>query len=98
MNNDGPMNHLDDWEESLATRYPANAAAPATDVNASTSRAFRDYSDNVRPEIREFYRLNHRHQTLEFVQAKKRQYLPLRTRRMGVWDAMELLNTLVDES
>ena len=29
---------------------------------------------------------------------KKREYLPLRRRRMGVWEAMEFLNTLVDDS
>ncbi len=98
MNNDGPMDHLDDWEESVAARYPAGASLPVPDDSASTGAAFRDYSQNVRPAIREFYRLNHRHQTLDFVRAKKQQYLPLRTRRMGVWEAMEFLNTLVDES
>ena len=30
--------------------------------------------------------------------AKKREYLPLRRRRMGIWEAMEFLNTLVDDS
>src|SRR5207244_3641397 len=60
--------------------------------------AFRDYGDAVRPCVREFYRLNHRHQTLDFVLAKKREYLPLRKRRMSVWEAMEFLNTLIDDS
>src|SRR5207248_2801317 len=32
------------------------------------------------------------------VRAKKREYLPLRKRRMGIWEAMEFLNTLVDDS
>jgi inositol oxygenase len=59
---------------------------------------FRDYGDGVRPGVREFYRLNHRHQTLDFVLAKKREYLPLNRRRMGVWEALEYLNTLVDDS
>src|SRR5262249_28130362 len=48
--------------------------------------------------VKEFYRLNHRYQTVDFVLAKKREYLPLRRRRMGVWEAMEFLNTLVDDS
>ena len=59
---------------------------------------FRNYQDDVRPTVREFYRLNHRHQTLDFVRARKREYLPLAKRRMGVWEAMEFLNTLVDDS
>ncbi|MGH7679717.1 MAG: inositol oxygenase family protein [Gemmatimonadaceae bacterium] len=93
----GPMNHVDDWEESLAARYPP-ASLPVRDTADKPEAEFRDYSQNVRPEIREFYRLNHRHQTLDFVRGKKEQYLPLRKRRMGVWEALEFLNTLVDDS
>ena len=90
-----PMDHLDDWEESLATRYPAPTVL---DASAKPVDEFRNYADDVRPAVREFYRQNHRRQTLEFVLEKKRQYLPLRTRRMGIWEAMEFLNTLVDDS
>ena len=59
---------------------------------------FRDYRSNVRPGVREFYQQNHRYQTLAFVQAQKQQYMPLRKRRMGMWEALEYLNTLVDDS
>src|SRR3954463_3454224 len=86
-----PMNHLDDWEESLAARYPAVESD-------KPKEAFRDYRAEARPSVKEFYRLNHRYQTLAFVQEKKREYLPLRKRRMSVWEAMEFLNTLVDDS
>jgi inositol oxygenase len=87
-----PLNHLDDWEESLAARYGPLAAG------GKKAEEFRNYQDDVRPTVREFYRLNHRHQTLDFVRAKKREYLPLAKRRMGIWQAMEFLNTLVDDS
>ena len=80
---------LDDWEQTLETRYPAPG---------KTQDQFRDYRAAVRPGVRDFYRLNHRHQTFDFVQAKKREYLGLTKRRMGVWEAMEFLNTLVDDS
>jgi inositol oxygenase len=86
-----PMTHLDDWEESLQSRYPAAESG-------KPKEAFRDYRAEARPSVKEFYRLNHRHQTLDFVLAKKREYLPLRKRRMGIWEAMEFLNTLVDDS
>jgi inositol oxygenase len=86
-----PLARLDDWEESLAARYPA---VPRD----KKPEEFRDYRAEVRPCVREFYRLNHRHQTLDFVLAKKREYLPLTKRRMGVWEALEFLNTLVDDS
>src|SRR6185312_16264965 len=34
----------------------------------------------------------------DFVLQKKREYLPLNKRHMGIWEAMEYLNTLVDDS
>lgn len=98
MSDQAPMSHLDDWEESLAARYPAESTPTVLDTSAKPAESFRDYTADVRPAIREFYRLNHRHQTLDFVLAKKRQHLPPRTRRMGIWEAMEFLDTLVDDS
>src|SRR5262245_31324922 len=86
-----PMQHVDDWEESLAARYPAGESGKAKE-------AFRDYRAEARPSVKEFYRLNHRYQTLDFVRQKKSEYLPLRKKKMGVWEAMEFLNTLVDDS
>jgi inositol oxygenase len=92
MSQHTPLDHVDDWEESLHARYPAG------DATGKRKEEFRDYRADARPSVREFYRLNHRYQTYEFVQAKKRAYLPLRHRRMGIWEAMEYLNTLVDDS
>jgi inositol oxygenase len=83
-----PLADLDEWEDSLRDRYPAPEA----------KSSFRDYGTTVPASVREFYRLNHRHQTLDFVQAKRRQYLGLNHRTMGIWDAMDFLNTLVDDS
>src|SRR3954451_19546572 len=96
-----PLHNLDEWEDFLKDRYPE--PAPAAKAFAATNpdkkeEEFRDYKADARPTVREFYRLNHRHQTLDFVRAKKREYLPLAKRRMGVWEAMEFLNTLVDDS
>lgn len=85
-----PLDRLDDWDDFLQTRYPT--------AGAKKREEFRDYRAEARPSVKEFYRLNHRHQTFDFVQAKKADYLPLRKRRMGVWEAMEFLNTLVDDS
>jgi inositol oxygenase len=64
----------------------------------STKTVFRDYETDVRAGVREFYRLNHRHQTLDFVLAKKKEFTPLAKRRMSMWEALEYLNTLVDDS
>ena len=59
---------------------------------------FRDYGEGARAAVHELYRLNHTHQTLDFVRAQKRKYLTLDRRRMTVWEALELLETLVDDS
>ncbi|TMA47611.1 MAG: inositol oxygenase [Deltaproteobacteria bacterium] len=61
-------------------------------------RGFRDYPGNSRPGVRELYRLQHRHQTVEFVKAKRREYLSLDRRRMGIWEAIKFLDRLVDDS
>lgn len=89
-----PLNHLDDWEESLQARYPAEEGTRSE----KKKEEFRNYRAEARPGVREFYRLNHRYQTLEFVLGKKKEYLSLQKRQMGVWEAMEFLNTLVDDS
>src|SRR5262245_7594557 len=61
-------------------------------------REFRRYSREAGDPVREFYRTNHREQTLDFVLRKKAEYLPLRRARMTVWEALERLDELVDES
>jgi inositol oxygenase len=83
-----PLERLDDWDDFVADRY-----APG-----KPREQFRDYAKLARPGVREFYRLNHKHQTLDFVRKKKAEYLPLAKKTMGVWEAMEFLNTLVDDS
>ena len=58
---------------------------------------FRDY-ENANPRVAEFYALNHANQTLQFVLDKKRDYLPRTRRTMTVWESLDYLNTLVDDS
>jgi inositol oxygenase len=93
-----PLERLEDWEDFLKARYPETADTVPPAESTKEKEAFRNYRAEARPSVKEFYRLNHRHQTLDFVLAKKREYLPLRRRHMGIWEAMEFLNTLVDDS
>ena len=89
-----PLKSLDEWEDDLLRRYPqANS-----EVASSDGKSFRNYAAEARPSVKKFYELNHRYQTLEFVQAKRAEYLPLQRKCMGIWDAMEYLNTLIDDS
>ena len=83
----GPLENLEQWEDFVQKRYDP----------ARKSEEFRRH-DDTHAVVREFYRLNHTYQTRAFVQEQKRQYLALDRRRMGIWEAMEYLNTLVDDS
>ncbi|MCY3840328.1 MAG: hypothetical protein OXH09_17050 [Gammaproteobacteria bacterium] len=58
---------------------------------------YRDYA-NADVQVRRFYRQNHERQTLEFARAKRAHYGALNTTRMGIWEACETLDSLVDES
>jgi inositol oxygenase len=94
-----PLNSMDEWEDFLKVRYPEEQSKTftATDPNKKKEE-FRNYEADARPSVREFYRLNHHSQTYDFVQAKKKDFLALNRRKMGIWEAMEYLNTLVDDS
>lgn len=83
-----PMKSLDEWDDYVATRYE----------QGKSETEFRNYKADANPGVTEFYRQNHAQQTLDFVLAKEAEYLPLRRRKMTMWDALEYLNTLVDDS
>lgn len=72
------------------SQTPATIGKPADE--------FRNYAAEARDTVKEFYRLNHTHQTLDFVLEKKRDYLALNRKQMKVWEALEFLDTLVDDS
>ncbi len=95
INTNAPLGSLDEWEDDLQRRYPE----PGSDALAAMDKTqFRNYEAEARSSVKEFYRLNHTNQTLDFVLQKKREYLPLERRTMSVWEAMEFLDTLVDDS
>src|SRR6266404_5179962 len=83
----GPLQNLEQWDDFVGKRY---------DPNKKTEE-FRDYR-NTTPGVKEFYRLNHTNQTREFVLEKKRRYTGLNKAKMGIWEALDYLNTLVDDS
>lgn len=65
---------------------------------ARSDHAYRDFAAAARPSVQALYRDNHERQTLAFVLDRKRTFLPPRRRRMSVWEAIEFLDSLVDES
>ena len=82
------------WEDDLKRRYPETDYVP----EGKEKEAFRNYDEPGRDTVREFYRLNHEHQTLDLVLEKKAAYAPGQHGTRSIWEAMEFLNTLVDDS
>jgi inositol oxygenase len=76
------------WEDFVKSRYQ----------EGKSQDQFRQYRTSAPPGVRDFYRENHGKQTLDFVLAKKAEYTPLAKRQMGMWEALEYLDTLVDDS
>jgi inositol oxygenase len=82
-------------EESLAREAgPERDAGPEREERTG----YRDFGAEARAGVRELYRLNHAHQTVAFVRSKREEYLPPRRRRMSVWQAIDALAEIVDES
>lgn len=89
-----PLGSLDEWEDDVLQRYPD----PDTIVKDKTKEEYRNYDDPARDTVKEFYRLNHTHQTHSFVQEKRKEFLQFNRKEMSVWDAFNFLNQLVDDS
>ncbi len=84
----GPLESLDQWDDDVRARYRADRK----------KEEFRVYDDTTPQVVRDFYKQNHALQTLEFARAKRAEYEPLQKAEMGIWEAMERLNELVDDS
>ncbi|MDG2256379.1 MAG: inositol oxygenase family protein, partial [Opitutaceae bacterium] len=92
-NESTPLENLDQWEEFVETAtYPEPEHKKKDD--------YRNYDDPARDCVKEFYRLNHKYQTFDFVMKKHEEILgPNKVRKeMTVIQAIELLDTLVDDS
>jgi inositol oxygenase len=89
-----PLKSLDVWEDDVLERYPE----PGSIAKEKTVEEFRNYEDTKRETVREFYRLNHKYQTYDFVLQKQKQFLPFDKKQMPVWEAFRFLNQLVDDS
>jgi len=59
---------------------------------------YRQYTEETSLPVKEFYKANHTRQTVDFVQKQREIYSSLSHAKMGVWEAMQLLDTIVDES
>jgi inositol oxygenase len=92
--NNSPLDNLDQWENDVLDRYPD----PASINKDKKEEAFRNYEETTKDGVKEFYRLNHKYQTYDFVLEKRADYLKFDKREMPIWSAFDFLNELVDDS
>lgn len=86
-----PLKDLDHWEDDLLKRYP--------EPEVKAKEEYRNYEDSDRDAtVRQFYKLNHTFQTFDFVKEKEAEFLQFNKRKMSIWEAVDFLNTLVDDS
>lgn len=83
-----PLKSVDEWDDFVRERYDPNRQ----------QEEFRQYDEHSPEVVKEFYRQNHEQQTVEFVRRKKQEYGALNHDRRGIWESLEHLNTLVDDS
>lgn len=87
-----PLQSIEEWEDDVLIRYPENEAP------GKAKEEYRNYDNPARDTVREFYRLNHKYQTVDFVMQKRAEFLQFNRKEMPVWGAMEFLNNLIDDS
>ncbi|GKA71907.1 inositol oxygenase 4-like protein [Tanacetum coccineum] len=57
-----------------------------------------DVESERQKQVEEFYRMNHIHQSYDFVKKMREEYKKLDKLEMSIWECCELLNEVVDES
>lgn len=101
-NPDDTMNGFEEWEEFMEERYPnpidGTPVPPRLKNTLQRRDGYRDYRAEARPGVKEFYRLNHRYQTVDLVRSKQADFGRLNRKEMTVWEAVEWLDTIVDDS
>ena len=86
-----PLGSLNEWEDFVEHEsYPEAGKKKKAD--------YRNYDNPARDTVREFYRLNHQFQTYDFVRQKEEEFLRFDRKEMSLFEAIDFLNTLVDDS
>jgi hypothetical protein len=90
---------------SASTPAPASLIsspnAPLSPVVGKSAGEFRDYSaanSRVLSRVEKFYHDQHIHQTYEFAGNKMEEYGQLNHFKLGTWETLEWLNSLIDAS
>ncbi len=93
IDKNNPLKSLEHWEDDILQRYPD------PDTQEKEKEAFRDYQNSERIDtVRAFYKLNHQYQNYDFVIKKEQEFLRFDKKEMSLWEAVDFLNTLIDDS
>lgn len=93
IDKNNPLESLEHWEDDILQRYPD------PDTQEKEKEAFRDYQNSERIDtVRAFYKLNHQYQNYDFVIKKEQEFLRFDKKEMSLWEAVDFLNTLIDDS
>lgn len=74
-----PLNSLDEWEDFVEGRYENETER----TKYKGKEAYRQYDEGTHDTVKQFYHLNHKHQTLDFVKQKRRELLTLNRKKWG---------------
>lgn len=81
---------------------PSVLLRPEDNLEDDAKIRYRDYTvnedDPIKERVRKTYQEMHTFQTVDFVKQKRKQWLQFNHVQMDIRQALELLNTLVDES
>jgi len=98
--NSEPLSDAEAEEDDEEGANHANAGislATATTTGSAQAKMFRDYA-NACDRVRAFYAEQHAKQTVAFNLGAREDFRARPKRRMGVWEAMDLLNKWIDDS
>jgi inositol oxygenase len=95
-----PLLSMDDCDDFNQLKYEEKTSAEEKICDSGkTAEEFRNYVDGERQErVSKFYALQHANQTVDFVKEQKKKYCTFDKCEMGIWECLELLNSLTDES
>jgi inositol oxygenase len=103
------LEDLDEWED-LKKIQKTDTAEPiseeelkakklAEDELGKPKAQFRNYINSAQQQrVQKFYTEQHQHMTYDLVKEMEAKYLKLDHAEMGIWEAIEYLDTLVDQS
>jgi len=86
-------------EQKMSKKRKSSALEGDVCETGKKKDEFRNYEDGERQErVSKFYTLQHHNQTVDFVKKQQENYCKMDKCKMGIWECLEMLDTLVDDS